>query len=121
MARPLLQKILEGERAQRSEVQRKLREVEKALAALKAPEWWPGHITRCVPDSLLGRSLSCVADLFVNFGGCISALQHCQDLPLCVTLQALPFALQPQQRQRGEAAGPQGPAAAAARGAQPAL
>ncbi|KAL4427717.1 hypothetical protein ABPG75_001806 [Micractinium tetrahymenae] len=39
------QKVMEGERAQRSEVQRKLREVEKALAALKAPDWWPGHIT----------------------------------------------------------------------------
>ena len=31
---------MEGERAQRSEVQRKLREVEKALAHLRNPEWW---------------------------------------------------------------------------------
>lgn len=37
---------MEGERAQRSEVQRKVMEVEKALAALKAPEWWPGYTSR---------------------------------------------------------------------------
>ena len=39
--------MVEGERAQRSEVQRQLREVETALAALKNPEWWPGHMVRC--------------------------------------------------------------------------
>lgn len=38
--RAALQKVMEGERAQRSEVQRKLREVEKALAHLRNPEWW---------------------------------------------------------------------------------
>ena len=38
--RVALQKVMEGERAQRSEVQRKLREVEKALAHLRNPEWW---------------------------------------------------------------------------------
>jgi hypothetical protein len=43
-----LQKVVEGERAQRKEVQRKLREVEKALAALANPEWWPGDLPhRC--------------------------------------------------------------------------
>lgn len=31
---------MEGERAQRSEAQRKLREVEKALASIRNPEWW---------------------------------------------------------------------------------
>ena len=52
--RPLLlalQKVVEGERAQRSEVQRQLREVETALAALKNPEWWPGHMVRCVASA----------------------------------------------------------------------
>ena len=35
-----LQKVLEGEKAARSEVARDLRQVEKKLAALKNPKWW---------------------------------------------------------------------------------
>lgn len=33
--------MLEGEKALRSECARKLREVEKKMAALKNPGWWP--------------------------------------------------------------------------------
>ncbi|GAB4822357.1 hypothetical protein N2152v2_009403 [Parachlorella kessleri] len=36
-----LQRVLEGEKAQRSECARKLRDVERKLAALKNPSWWP--------------------------------------------------------------------------------
>ncbi len=35
-----LQKVVEGEKAARSEVSRELRRVEKKLAALKNPKWW---------------------------------------------------------------------------------
>ncbi len=35
-----LQKVVEGEKAARSEVARELRKVEKKLAALKNPKWW---------------------------------------------------------------------------------
>lgn len=35
-----LQKVLEGEKASRSEVARELRQVEKRIAALKNPKWW---------------------------------------------------------------------------------
>ena len=35
------QRVLEGEKAQRSECARKLRDVERKLAALKNPSWWP--------------------------------------------------------------------------------
>ena len=35
-----LQKVVEGEKAARSEVARELRQVEKKLAALKNPKWW---------------------------------------------------------------------------------
>lgn len=35
-----LQKVLEGEKAARSEVTRELRQVEKRIAALKNPKWW---------------------------------------------------------------------------------
>ena len=48
---------LEGERAQRSEVQCKLRDVEKTLAALKNPEWWgPAQLARCAGE---GGSAGC--------------------------------------------------------------
>jgi hypothetical protein len=36
-----LQRVLEGEKALRSECARKLRDVEKKIAALKNPGWWP--------------------------------------------------------------------------------
>ena len=35
-----LQKVLEGEKASRSEIARQLREIERKLAALKNPHWW---------------------------------------------------------------------------------
>lgn len=43
-----MQRVLEGEKALRSECARKLRDVEKKLAALKNPGWWPVSAS---PDS----------------------------------------------------------------------
>lgn len=40
-----LQKVLEGEKAMRSEAARQLREVERRLAALKNPQWWGSSTT----------------------------------------------------------------------------
>lgn len=37
-----LAKVLEGEKALRTEAARQLREVERRIAALKNPQWWPG-------------------------------------------------------------------------------
>lgn len=36
-----MQRVLEGEKALRSECAKKLRDIEKKLAALKNPGWWP--------------------------------------------------------------------------------
>jgi hypothetical protein len=39
-----LQRVLEGEKALRTEAARRLREVERRLAALQNPDWWAGEI-----------------------------------------------------------------------------
>ena len=59
LARP--QKVAEGERAQRSECQRKLREVERALAALRNPEWWGAAtgLVRCALGAAGGLVGAC--------------------------------------------------------------
>lgn len=49
-----LQKILEGEKAMRSEAARQLREVEKRLAAMKNPQWW-GQVPTTTPGGLSGE------------------------------------------------------------------
>ena len=53
-----MQKVVEGERAQRSEVQRKLREVERTLAAIKNPDWWPGVVPRWAHAAGLGATIA---------------------------------------------------------------
>lgn len=109
------QKVVEGERVQRSEVQRKLRDVEKGLAAIRQPDWWGSAVALIRCGAVLPTC--CGAGLQVGMPALHQAEQGAGPHPL---LHALP-PVQPQQRQRGEAASAQGGAAAAERGAQQAV
>jgi hypothetical protein len=52
-----LQKVLEGEKAMRSEAARQLREVERRLAALKNPQWWGSATTGAASEREGGEDL----------------------------------------------------------------
>jgi Kinesin motor domain len=52
-----LQKVLEGEKAMRSEAARQLREVERRLAALKNPQWWGSSNTNAASEREGGEDL----------------------------------------------------------------
>jgi kinesin family protein 4/21/27 len=52
-----LQKVLEGEKAMRSEAARQLREVERRLAALKNPQWWGSSSTGAASEREGGEDI----------------------------------------------------------------